>query len=77
MQTKHKNKRNFFVWFDCVQNTEAEYDSKQLIIAAIFLRKKGVFLASTKNAFVTVARLYCVNTYSGISTVPRESEHSE
>ena len=38
---------------------------------------KGVFLVTTKNAFVPVKRDNSVNTYSRISTVPRGSERSE
>ena len=38
---------------------------------------QGVFLVKIKNAFVTVKRVYSMNTYSRISTVPRGSERSE
>ena len=38
---------------------------------------KGVFLVKMKNAFVPIERVYSMNTYSRISTVPRGSERSE
>ena len=37
----------------------------------------GVFLLTTKNVLVPVERVYSMNTYSTISTVPRGSEQSE
>ena len=40
-------------------------------------QSKGVFLVKMKNVFVPVKRVYSVNTYSRISTVPRGSEGSE
>ena len=44
---------------------------------SLMLAGEGVFLVSTKNAFVPVKRNNSVNTYSKISTVPRGSERSE
>ena len=38
---------------------------------------KGVFLVKMKNAFVPIERVYSMNTYSRISTVPRGRERSE
>ena len=37
----------------------------------------GVFLVTTKNAFLPVKFVYSMNTYSWISMVPRGSEQSE
>ena len=38
---------------------------------------KGVFLVTTANAMLPVDRDHSVNTYSGISTIPRGSERNE
>ena len=38
---------------------------------------KRMFIVTTINAFVLVKKIYSVNTYSGISTVPRGSEQKE
>ena len=35
---------------------------------------EGVFLVTMQNAFVPVERIYSVNTFSRISTVPRGTE---
>ena len=38
---------------------------------------EGVFLVKMKNAFIPFERIYSMNKYSRISTVPRGSEGSE
>ena len=39
--------------------------------------REGAFLVSAKNAFVPVKRVYSMNTFSRISTIPQGSEQSE
>ena len=56
-----------------------EYEANRIVslIRLTGFWTQGVFLVKMKKAFVPVKRDHSVNTYSGISTVPRGSERSE